>query len=309
MKKSIWLLLLLFLILIISTACDAQDTQNGTAGLEYYSLPDGTYGVMAGSTQYLSHIEIPSTHEGKAVTQVLSEAFSGAINLTSITIPDSVTSIGDRAFRDCTSLASIAVPNSVTSIGQSAFSGCASLTSVALSNNIATIGDTTFRNCTGLTEIIIPDSVTTIGNRVFDGCASLNEIIIPDSVTTIGCNLFMNCPALTTVSAPTIFWHVDNLPNSTIANQEYLSLTTAIITAGDNIFDYAFYSYSAMTAITISDSVTSIGVCAFGDCTSLTTITYTGTIEQWNLITKNDDWNFNVPAAEVVCSDGVVALS
>ena len=65
---------------------------------DFYPLPDGTYGIMAGKTQYLEDIEIPATYNGKAVTKILPSAFYGAVNLKSITIPDSVTSIGYRAF-------------------------------------------------------------------------------------------------------------------------------------------------------------------------------------------------------------------
>ena len=51
-----------------------------------------------------------------------------------------------------------------------------------------------------------------------------------------------------------------------------------------------------------------IGYSAFEGCTSLTNIKFEGTVEQWNAIEKCEDWNYNVPATEVVCSDGVVTL-
>ena len=54
---------------------------NGTDGLAYYPLPDGTYGVMAGTTGYLSEITIPATYKGKAVTKILPKAFQNATNL------------------------------------------------------------------------------------------------------------------------------------------------------------------------------------------------------------------------------------
>ena len=101
--------------------------QLGTEGLAYYPLPDGTYGVMAGTAMYLADIEIPATYKGKAVTQILPNAFKNATNLTSITIPDSVTSIGNSAFDACTGLTSITIPNSVTSIESGAFANCDSL--------------------------------------------------------------------------------------------------------------------------------------------------------------------------------------
>jgi hypothetical protein len=40
----------------------------------------------------------------------------------------------------------------------------------------------------------------------------------------------------------------------------------------------------------------------------LTSITYEGTQEQWNSITKGIDWNYLVLATYVQCSDGQVAL-
>ena len=90
-------------------------------GLEYYPLPDGTYGVTAGTSLYLEEIVIPSTYKGKAVTQILPDAFEGAKNLKTITIPEGVTSIGDSAFLKCKSLESVRIPSSVTDIGYSAF--------------------------------------------------------------------------------------------------------------------------------------------------------------------------------------------
>ena len=62
-----------------------------------------------------------------SVTSIGDAAFSGCIDLTSITIPDSVTSIGYWAFSDCRRLASVTIPNSVTSIGYRAFDDCSNL--------------------------------------------------------------------------------------------------------------------------------------------------------------------------------------
>lgn len=58
----------------------------------------------------------------------------------------------------------------------------------------------------------------------------------------------------------------------------------------------------------LPDGVTSIGDYAFSNCSSLTSITFAGTVEQWNAITLGTRWNYNAPATEVVCSDGTVAL-
>ena len=56
--------------------------------------------------------------------------------------------------------------------------------------------------------------------------------------------------------------------------------------------------------IEIPSSVTFIDRDAFVFCTSLNTINFIGTIEQWNLIEKVEDWNYEVPATMVHCTDG-----
>ncbi|MBE6601550.1 MAG: leucine-rich repeat domain-containing protein [Ruminococcaceae bacterium] len=83
------------------------------------------------------------------------------------------------------------------------------------------------------------------------------------------------------------------------------------VTLRDNtvgIGDFAFSSCSHLESITLPNSVTSIGKYAFYNCSSLTSITFQGTVVEWNAISKGPDWNYNVPATEVVCSDGTVKL-
>ena len=84
---------------------------DGTAGLDFYPLQDGTYGVEMGKTKYLNEIIIPATYNGKAVTQILPYAFANCY-ATSITIPSSVTTIGSHAF-DGAKIQTLTIPASV----------------------------------------------------------------------------------------------------------------------------------------------------------------------------------------------------
>ncbi len=104
--------------------------EQGTPGLEYYPLPNGTLGVMPGTTLYMEEIVIPATYNGWAVTEIMPESFSGSTNLKQIHLSDSVTSIGDSAFYRCTGLTSVVIPDSVTRIGKYAFFGCSKLTDI-----------------------------------------------------------------------------------------------------------------------------------------------------------------------------------
>lgn len=118
--------------------------------------------------------------------------------------------------------------------------------------------------------------VTSIGSSAFYSCGSLTSVTIPNSVTSIGNQAFRAC-SLTSVT----------IPNS----------VTSIATQG-------FSLCGVLSSVTIGNSVTSIGSYTFYQCTNLTNISYTGTIAQYNAITKDSTWHYNVPATVVHCTDG-----
>ena len=128
----------------------SNSDHDGTEGLEFYLLEDGTYGVAVGTAKYLKEVTIPSTYKNKPVTNVITSGFSNS-SLETIIIPNSVTSIGNSAFSNCDSLTSIVIPNSVTSIGNWAFYDCYRLTSIVIPNSVTSIGEWAFNDCYRLT--------------------------------------------------------------------------------------------------------------------------------------------------------------
>ena len=69
-----------------------------------------------------------------------------------------------------------------------------------------------------------------------------------------------------------------------------------------------FQNCTSLTSVTIPVTVKRIADSAFDNCTSLSTVIFNGTIEQWNAITKATIWHADIPATEVVCTNGVVTL-
>ena len=200
-----------------TTNAGSLSQSEGTFGLEYYPLPDGTYAVASGTATYLDEIVIPKEYMGKAVTVIPKNAFYECTNLKKITIPDSVTSIGYGAFSGCSSLTSITIPDSVTSIGRDAFLKCSSLTSITIPDSVTSIGSGAFSGCSSLETATIPafaisyfsetnlkTVVITSGKGIrynaFYGWTSLTSIVIPDSVTSIGEWAFRDCTSLTSIN-------------------------------------------------------------------------------------------------------------
>ena len=140
-----------------------EPDSEGTEGLEYYLLDDGTYGVKGGTTNYLSEITIPSTHNGKVVTTILSSAFYEYANLTKINIPESITTIPENAFYNCASLKEINIPRGVTKIGKYAFYNCASLKEINISEGVTEIGEYAFNQCNNVVSISLPSTINYIG--------------------------------------------------------------------------------------------------------------------------------------------------
>lgn len=190
--------------------------------------------------------------------------------------------IGNEAFEDCNSLSSIIIPDSVTSIGNEAFYHCVSLTSIVIPDSVTSIGSAAFYDCEALTSVTIGEGLTSIGGSAFGYCKKLTNITIPDSVTTIDFQAFLNCT---------------NLRSVTVGN--------GVATIEKN----AFADCTSLKSITLPNSITSIASKAFGGCTKLENIAYKGTVDEWNAVSKESDWNFQVPAKRVVCSDGTINLA
>ena len=152
-----------------------------------------------------------------------------------VVIPNNVVSIRNDVFSSL-KIKSVVIPNSVTEIGNRAFWNCTLLTSVSIPGSVKTIGNYAFEGCTSLTSVTIFEGVKTIGEYAFQNCAALTSVIIPDSLTDIGECAFGGCTRLKSVQ-----------------------LSKNLLKIGPRCF-----SGTAITKITIPESVQFIGQLAFG---------------------------------------------
>lgn len=244
-----------------------DDSYTPTEGLEYTLLADGTYEVTGIGSARDCDIMVPSTYEGKNVTNIGDYAFSFCKSLISITIGKNVTSIGANAFRNCKSLTSITIGKNVISIGDNAFAGCYKLVEVCnLSDLTIEVGSTDYGNVGKYAKNIYKtEDYTSKLSTTEDGyilhtegdevilvgyIGSKTELVLPNNVTKINANALCDCESLTSV---TICDGVTSIGNE------------------------AFSGCESLTSITIPDSVLRIGNEAFSWCDSLTSVTFDDT--------------------------------
>jgi len=72
------------------------------------------------------------------------------------------------------------------------------------------------------------------------------------------------------------------------------------------ILENGFSGMSNLKKVTLPASITQIKSSAFKDCQSLTEIHFLGTLEQWNAVEKDKDWDLNTGVYSVICSNGTV---
>lgn len=168
-----------------------------------------------------------------------------------------VTKIGEDALKDNTTITSVTIPASVTEIGANAFAGCTNLTIV----NYA--GD-----WSNLTIQSGNPAVQDAANApLFDF-----EFIPPDNTAVVVTNYKYN-GAAADVTIPSRY---QGKPVTTIGHAAFFNSAVTSVTIPDSvtsISDEAFINCPKLTNISIPNSVTYIGFSAFSSCTSLKSIT------------------------------------
>ena len=167
-----------------------------------------------------------------------------------------VTTIGNAAFRD-SSVTSVTIPASVTEIGSNAFAGCTNLTSVNYEGDWSNL---TIQS----------------GNPAVQDAANAPlfdfEFIPPDNTAVIVTNYKYN-GAAADVTIPSRY---QGKPVTTIGHAAFFNSAVTSVTIPDSvtsISDEAFINCPKLTNISIPNSVTYIGFSAFSSCTSLKSIT------------------------------------
>ena len=167
-----------------------------------------------------------------------------------------VTKIGEAAFQDNTTITSVTIPASVTEIGANAFAGCTNLTSVTYGGDWSNL---TIQS----------------GNPAVEDAANeqLFEFEFTPDNTAVIVNNYKCKGTAADVTIPSCY---KGKPVTAINNAAFPNSAVTSVTIPDSITsipDAAFVNCSQLTNISIPNSVTYIGYSAFSSCTSLKSIT------------------------------------
>lgn len=170
-----------------------------------------------------------------------------------------VTKIGEDALKDNTTITSVTIPASVTEIGSNAFAGCTNLTSVNYKGDWSNL---TIQSGNPAVEDAAKDAAN---EQLFDF-----EFILNNTAVTVtrykGTAADVTIPSRYKGKPVTVIDLVAFYNNSAVTSVTIPDSVTAIP-------DYAFGYCSQLTNISIPNSVTFIGFSAFNSCTSLKSIT------------------------------------
>lgn len=170
-----------------------------------------------------------------------------------------VTKIGEAALKDNTTITSVTIPASVTEIGSNAFAGCTNLTIVNYAGDWSNL---TIQSGNPAVEDAAKDAAN---EQLFDFEFILNNTAVV-VISYKGTAADVTIPSRYKGKPVTVIDPVAFYNNSAVTSVTIPDSVTAIP-------DYAFGFCSQLTNISIPNSVTFIGFSAFNSCTSLKSIT------------------------------------
>ena len=163
--------------------------------------------------------------------------------------------LGSGALRNCTLMTSVTLPATLSKIPNRFFSGCEALSSIYLPDTVLELGDSAFYRCEALSTIDLKN-VEKVGEYALN-YTGITSLIIPESLTEIGYMAFSYMESLTSVI----------INSNPIMNDDESSFT-----------GYWFSHCPALSNITLSEDIKTIGKGLFFDCPSITNLDFLSNI-------------------------------
>ena len=164
---------------------------------------------------------------------------------------------------------------------------------VVINEHVREIEGGAFRECK-LESLTIKEShleSLKIGGGAFYHNGYLETVTIPCTVESIGFNAFGCCYSLKNLS---LQWYANDM---------------AHVQSVKSIGEIAFYECSSLETIFIPKGIETIGERAFASCYNIKSLSYQGTIAEWNSLELDPIWYRDSSITAVHCSDGDIAIN
>ena len=247
-----------------------------------------------------------------SITQIKSSGKNGVIlsfnTITSeLEIPSSIQELPVLKiyFNKTTNLSSLSSitfeePSSVTAIDT--FKGASSLTKIILPESLTELPS--FQNCKSLETVKLSTNISEIPDSCFEGCTALVSVSKNvgsgnlEGITAIGKSAFNGCTKLASIALETT--SITELMAQTFFNCSALTTVTLPETI-QSVHTEAFSSCTALTEVNRFELITSLGKSdtkIFNSCTKLSSITINAQVEEIPADMFNgckDITTFNIP--------------
>ena len=237
----------------------------------YSENDDGTVTITGGNI-VTPKLEIPAELEGKKVSAIGMNAFTGNNVITDLVIPEGVTTLNWYSFNTCENLETVTLPDSLEFIDSWAFERCSKLKTINVPANVTRINGGAFAQNSSMTSITCDPAnknYVSVNGVLFT--KDMKELVaypggiqggytVPATVNHIGDAAFYGALGLDSV---TILGNLDFIGFEAFA--ECSKLTDVAIRDGVNYVGYwAFRGCDGIKTLTVPQSVTNIGNQAFG---------------------------------------------
>lgn len=237
----------------------------------YSENDDGTVTITGGNI-VTPKLEIPAELEGKKVSAIGMNAFTGNNVITDLVIPEGVTTLNWYSFNTCKNLETVTLPDSLEFIDSWAFERCSRLKTINVPANVTRINGGAFAQNSSMTSITCDPAnknYVSVNGVLFT--KDMKELVaypggiqggytVPATVNHIGDAAFYGALGLDSV---TILGNLDFIGFEAFA--ECSKLTDVAIRDGVNYVGYwAFRGCDGIKTLTVPQSVTNIGNQAFG---------------------------------------------
>jgi len=195
-------------------------------------------------------------------------------DVVSVQFHPDVTSVDDCAFQYCRNLKDVVFNEGLRSIGKNSFHCCA-FDSITFPSTLEEIGERAFYQCNGLRKVVFNNGLQRIGKMAFMYCSSLANVDLScTKIKKLEADVFYSCKRLTKVvlnEGIKKMYHTFSQCTSLVD----VNFPSSLV----EIEDYSFYSCK-LEVVELKEGLQEIGALAFGDNSSLESITLPSTITE-----------------------------